>query len=71
MTIPTKPDFLTDTRLQDCLEYLDELRDSGVTNMFGARPYLQAEFRHLTTTEAGKILAYWMRTFSERHKEEA
>lgn len=25
-------------------EYLDELRESGVTNMFGAVPYLQEEF---------------------------
>lgn len=31
-----RPEGLTD----DHLEYLDELRESGVTNMFGARPYV-------------------------------
>ena len=25
-------------------EFLDELRESGVTNMFGAVPYLQEEY---------------------------
>jgi len=49
------------------LEYLDELRESGVTNMFGARPYLQRRFS-LEPKEAGAILAYWMRTFAERHQ---
>jgi hypothetical protein len=59
-----KPENLTDEHL----EYLDELRESGVTNMFGARPYLIAEFPELKIDEAGKILSYWMKTFSERHK---
>jgi hypothetical protein len=29
------PEFVTD----DMLEFLDRLRKSGVTNMFGAKPY--------------------------------
>ena len=29
---------------KEMFTYLDELRDSGVTNMFGAAPYLQREF---------------------------
>jgi len=49
-------------------EYLDELRESGVTNMFGAGVYLQEEF-DLDKREARKILAEWMETFSERHSE--
>uniref|UniRef100_A0A6M3M443 Uncharacterized protein n=1 Tax=viral metagenome TaxID=1070528 RepID=A0A6M3M443_9ZZZZ len=49
------------------LEYLDLLRESGVTNMFGARPYLMGEYPELTKNEAGQVLQYWMRTFSERH----
>mgnify|MGYP001611742202 CR=1 FL=1 len=48
------------------LEYLDELRESGETNMFGARPYLQNEFG-LDKDEAKQILRYWMESFSERH----
>ena len=44
--------------------YLDALRESGVTNMFGAGPYLVAEFG-LTSREAREILAEWMRTFEK------
>jgi hypothetical protein len=48
------------------LEYLDALRQSGVTNMFGAAPYLTEHF-DLTGNEARVVLAYWMQSFSERH----
>jgi hypothetical protein len=48
------------------LTYLDELRESGVTNMFGAAPYLAEEFE-LDKRESREVLAYWMKTFSERH----
>ena len=40
-------------------EFLDELRESGVTNMFGAAPYLQEEFG-LNRKEAKEILLEWM-----------
>lgn len=49
-------------------EYLDELRDSGVTNMFGAASYLEDAFG-LTRKEAKAILLDWMGTFGERHAE--
>ena len=49
------------------LIYLDNLRESGITNMYGATPFLQAEFSELAKTEARKILSYWMKTFTERH----
>lgn len=62
----TRPDFVED----DHLDYLDELRESGVTNMFGARPYLMKEFPDLSKDEAGVVLLYWMKTFGERHQEE-
>jgi hypothetical protein len=52
------------------LEYLDELRLSGVTNMFGAGPYLEAEF-DLRPNEARAILMEWMSTFDKRHPSEA
>lgn len=48
--------------------FLDDLRESGVTNMFGARPYLMEEFSKLTDAQAREILSQWMKTFSERHK---
>ena len=62
-TTETKPECLTD----DHLEFLDDLRESGDTNMFGARPYLAGEFPELTKQEAKAVLAYWMRTFADRH----
>jgi len=49
------------------LEYLDILRESGVTNMYGARPYLTDEFG-IESKPAGEILSYWMKSFSERMK---
>jgi hypothetical protein len=42
--------------------YLDDLRDSGVTNMFGAAPYLEREFG-LDRREARDILRQWMDSF--------
>ena len=52
---------------EEHLLFLDALRESGATNMYGARPYLERKFRSLTGPECGEILAHWMRTFSERH----
>jgi hypothetical protein len=48
--------------------YLDDLRESGVTNMYGAVPYLISEFPSLSQEEAKKVLINWMESFSERHK---
>ena len=44
--------------------YLEELRRSGVTNMYGAVPYLQDEFA-LTKKEAIEILTNWMKNYEE------
>lgn len=41
--------------------YLDGLRESGVTNMFGAGPYLQDEFG-VDRKEAREIVLAWMRS---------
>ena len=50
------------TMEQEHKEYLDKLRESGETNMFGAGQYLQMEFG-LEKREAREILSEWMRTF--------
>ena len=50
-------------------KYLDRLRRAGVTNMFGAAPYLQEEFG-LDSKEARDVLLKWMDTFQERHEVE-
>lgn len=42
--------------------FLEVLRDSGVTNMWGATPYLQEEFG-LSKSEAREILIEWIRSF--------
>jgi hypothetical protein len=50
--------------------FLDALRETGATNMFGAVPYILQEFegcREITKQQAKAMLAEWMRTFSERH----
>ena len=57
-----RPDFVTDEHLF----FLDDLRASGVTNIFGAAPYIVEHFE-VDLDQAKTILAYWMTTFAERH----
>ena len=45
---------------QEVLEYLDRLRESGVTNMFGASPYIVKEF-DISRKEASELLIKWMK----------
>jgi hypothetical protein len=45
--------------------FLDALRDSGQTNMFGAGPWLQRAFG-LERHEAKDIVLEWMNTYGER-----
>jgi len=75
MTETTKamrPDFCTD----EMLKFLDDLRESGETNMLGAGPYLDSEFPELwvgmdsprdyrSSPHAGEVLMYWMKTFGQ------
>ena len=42
--------------------YLEGLRQSGVTNMFGAGPYLEREFG-LDRYEAKEVLLNWMKSY--------
>ena len=42
--------------------YLNALRDSGVTNMFGAGPYLERDFG-ISHQKAMDILLEWMKSF--------
>ena len=44
--------------------YLNGLRNSGVTNMFGATPYIIRDLG-LTKPEATKMLSLWMTNFRE------
>ena len=53
-----RPDVITDEHLK----YLDDLRESGRTNMFGAPAYLERVFG-LSTGDAITVVSYWMETF--------
>jgi hypothetical protein len=48
--------------MKQYFEYLNDLRDSGVTNMFGAAVYLQRDFG-LSRQESRDILLKWMESF--------
>lgn len=49
--------------------YLEELRRSGVVNMFGATPYLADEF-DLDVKEATNILIDWMNNYNSEDYDE-
>ena len=62
-------DYMQEQKIKEGVEkrmftYLSDLRDSGVTNMFGAAPYLANEFG-LDKRTAREILAKWMKSFGE------
>ena len=60
---------MTDTNMQQrvIFRYLDDLRESGKTNMFRAVPYLVKAF-NITKYDAQRHLVKWMETFGERKK---
>lgn len=45
--------------------FLDVVRSSGVTNMYGAGSYIEEHFE-VSRREAKDYLLMWMKTFSER-----
>lgn len=55
---------ITIENLSEYFETLDNIRDSGITNMWGASPYLQEFHRPLQRKLADKILIEWMNTFN-------
>lgn len=58
----TTGDRRTLDRWTEYFVFLDVLRESGVTNMYGASPYVQEEFS-VNRDKAAKILSAWMKTF--------
>lgn len=53
--------------LVEYFDYLDDLRESGATNMFGAGSFLE-EDHGLTRKEASAVLSAWMKTFDGSSK---
>ena len=56
-----------DPEEQKYFDFLEDLRQSGDTNMFGASPYLQRAFG-LDDTEAHAILGRWMRFHDDKSR---
>lgn len=59
---------MTDSKLpqqHDVNIFLDIVRASGVTNMYGAGPYIEEHF-NVDKRKAREYLFEWMRTFGER-----
>lgn len=55
--------------MKEYFNYLEDLRRSGITNMFGAAPYLAEEF-DLEMNHAREILCAWMENYDrEDYKE--
>ena len=52
------------TAIREEFTYLNRLRESGATNMFGAAPYLEMEF-DLDRREAKQVLMAWMQWVGE------
>jgi len=48
--------------LQTAFEFLDGLRESGITNMFGAAPYVQEELG-VDKSTSRKLHTLWMETY--------
>ena len=59
--------FYTRTPMDKYFEYLEQLRQSGETNMYGAAPYLQREFSELRLEpdRAKDILLAWIGSFTK------
>lgn len=57
--------YIKENEHQKYFDYLEKLRQSGATNMYGAAPYLQEEFPELRydRDKAKEILLAWIKTF--------
>ena len=53
---------------KDYYQVLENIRQSGITNMFGAAPYLKEFCSELSTEEADEILGNWMCNYDELNK---
>ena len=56
---------MSDINKEDVFMFLDDLRESGATNMFGAAPYIEEAF-DVNRKDARALLLEWMSTYSDR-----
>jgi len=62
-------DIIFDNLAEEVFPYLDELRESGVTNMYGAHRYIMEDFS-MDKAMAIKLVQAWMETFKEKNDAE-
>lgn len=60
-------DTMTQEQKDKFFNYLERLRASGQTNMYGAAPYLQRTFG-IKQDAAREVLTYWMKNYAELGK---
>lgn len=53
---------------EEYYKMLEAIRKSGITNMFGAAPYLKEFCPELSREEANQILCNWMSNYDELNK---
>ena len=56
---------MSEEKKERMFNFLDNLRDSGICNMFGSGMYLEEMFG-INKRESKAIVLEWMETFSER-----
>lgn len=60
------PDAIPDVEKEEVFVFLDELQESGITNMFGGAAYIQEAYPY-TSQQCLELLKEWMNTYEERH----
>ena len=57
--------YIKEESYQKYFDFLEKLRQSGETNMYGAAPYLQSEFPELRGSQkkTNAILIAWIKSF--------
>ena len=64
MTSIDRPEVVEDKHLK----YLDELRTSGKTSMYGSTSFIRSDF-DLSPEDSRIIVKFWMDSYFERMKE--
>ena len=54
--------FTEEVTQEEVFSFLENLRESGVTNMFGAAPYI-SEYFDVNMSRARKMLSAWMESY--------
>ena len=64
--------YTKEENYQKYFDFLEKLRQSGETNMYGAAPYLQSKFSELhgSREKANAILIAWIKTFEMEEGDE-